>query len=137
MSEAVQGLRVQVITSAQGYTWGMALPMKLRKQILERDQHCWHCGIDDQTLVPHHRIGRGMGGSKLLDTPDNLMLVCSRYNGDMESDADVAAKARGWGHKLPPWEQLSYPVYDVTGGSWWVLLPDGSMVESDWSDQPF
>jgi hypothetical protein len=32
---------------------------------------------------------------------------------------------------------LSYPVYDVMGGSWWVLLPNGDMVESDWSDQPF
>jgi 5-methylcytosine-specific restriction endonuclease McrA len=118
------------------YDSGVAIPVKLRKQILERDQHCWHCG-QVWDLVVHHRVNRGMGGSKLLDTPDNLMAVCARWNGDMESDADVAAKARGWGHKLPAWEALSHPVYDVMGGSWWVLLPDGSMVESDWRDQPF
>jgi 5-methylcytosine-specific restriction endonuclease McrA len=114
----------------------MALPVKLRKQILERDQHCWHCG-QVWDLVVHHRVNRGMGGSKLLDRADNLMAVCARWNGDMESDADVAAEARGWGHKLPAWEAFSHPVYDVMGGSWWVLLPDGSMVESDWRDQPF
>ena len=28
-----------------------------------------------------------MGGSKLLDTPDNLMMVCAVWNGAMESNA--------------------------------------------------
>jgi hypothetical protein len=87
--------------------------------------------------VVHHRINRGMGGSKLLDTADNLMAVCSRYNGEMESDFRVAAQARGWGHKLPNWEPLSYPVFDATMFRWWVLLPDGTKVESEWRDQPF
>jgi hypothetical protein len=87
--------------------------------------------------VVHHRINRGMGGSKLLDTPDNLMAVCSRYNGDMESLPRVAAQARGWGHKLAVWEDTARPVFDATGFTWWVLLPDGTKVESDWRDQPF
>jgi 5-methylcytosine-specific restriction endonuclease McrA len=114
----------------------MALPAKLRRLILDRDQHCWHCG-ETWDLVVHHRINRGMGGSKLLDRPDNLLAVCALYNGAMESDARVASQARGWGHKLPAWEQLSHPVFDATGFSWWVLNLDGSMVESDWKDQPF
>jgi 5-methylcytosine-specific restriction endonuclease McrA len=114
----------------------MAIPVKLRKLILSRDQHCWHCGAVED-LVVHHRVNRGMGGSKLLDLAPNLMAVCSLYNGLMESDARIAAEARGWGHKLPAWEKLSHPVFDVTGASWWVLLDDGSMVESDWRDQPF
>jgi 5-methylcytosine-specific restriction endonuclease McrA len=114
----------------------VALSMKTRKLILARDAHCWHCG-ETEDLVVHHRINRGMGGSKLLDTADNLMAVCSRYNGDMESDFRVAAQARGWGHKLPNWEKLSHPVFDAVMFRWWVLLPDGTKVESEWRDQPF
>jgi 5-methylcytosine-specific restriction endonuclease McrA len=113
----------------------MAVPKKVLKLVQARDDACWHCGAEDD-LVPHHRINRGMGGSKLLDTPDNLMMICSRWNGDMESDAELAATARGWGHKLPAWESLEHPVFDRLGG-WWYLLPDGGRVESHWKDQAF
>jgi hypothetical protein len=68
-----------------------------------------------------------MGGSKLLDTPDNLMMVCAKYNGDMESLSASAQQARAWGHKLPVWEKLERPVFDIAGG-WWFLLPDGNKV---------
>jgi hypothetical protein len=115
----------------------MALSKKLVNLIRARDSYCWHCGIDDDTLVLHHRKGKGMGGSKLLDTPDNLLLVCSRWNGDMESDAELAATARGWGHKLPVWESLEHPVFDRVSFGWWFLLPDGTKLRSDWNDQPF
>ena len=87
--------------------------------------------------MPHHRKNRGMGGSKLLDTPDNLMMICSSWNGLMESDAGLAASARGWGHKLPVWERLEMPVFDCTVFKWYFLLPDGGKVLSTWSDQPF
>jgi len=113
----------------------MAIPKKILKLVQERDTHCWHCGVEED-LVPHHRINRGMGGSKLLDTPDNLMMVCAYWNGRMESNATDAASARGWGHKLPVWEKLEHPVFDRMGG-WWYLLPDGGKVESHWRDQPF
>ena len=113
----------------------MALPKKTRNLILERDPHCYHCG-QSEDLVIHHRRNKGMGGSKLLDTPDNLMAVCSRYNGEMESVAGVAAQARQWGHKLPVWVSLNEPVFDVAGG-WWFLLPDGSRVESPSLDRAF
>jgi 5-methylcytosine-specific restriction endonuclease McrA len=114
----------------------MALSMKLRKQILARDEHCWHCG-QTEDLVVHHRKNRGMGGSKLLDTPDNLMAICSGYNGEMEAVGQVAQQARAWHHKLPVWEDTALPVFDRASFSWWVLLPDGTKVMSDWSDQPF
>jgi hypothetical protein len=114
----------------------MAVPKKILKLVQARDSACWHCGAEDD-LVPHHRKNRGMGGSKLLDTPDNLLLVCSRWNGDMESDAELAATARGWGHKLPVWESLEHPVFDRVSFTWWFLLPDGTKLRSDWNDQPF
>jgi hypothetical protein len=77
-----------------------------------------------------------MGGSKLLDTLDNLMMVCAIYNGAMESDPGVAAQARAWNHKLPIWEKKNLPVFDRAGG-WWYLQPDGSKSRSDWTDAAF
>jgi hypothetical protein len=111
----------------------MAIPKKIRDLIRARDQHCYHCGVEED-LVPHHRINRGMGGSKLLDTPDNLMMVCAVYNGLMESDILTARNARGWGHKLAVWEDTARPVFDVVGG-WWFLLPDGSRVRVEVREQ--
>ena len=114
----------------------MAVPKKVLKLVQERDSACWHCGREDD-LVPHHRVNRGMGGSKLLDTPDNLMMVCGIWNGLMESHAKDAEAARGWGHKLPVWESLEVPVFDRAEFKWYFLLPDGGKVLSTWSDQPF
>ena len=111
----------------------MAIPVKTLRLLRARDPHCWHCGLEED-LVPHHRINRGMGGSKLLDTLDNLMLVCGLYNGAMESDLLVARDARGWGHKLATWEVCSRPVFDCTSYRWWILLPDGSRVEHEVKD---
>jgi len=104
----------------------MAIPAKVRKLVQARDESCWHCG-SEVDLVPHHRINRGMGGSKLLDTADNLMMVCANYNQLMEGDWRVARNARAWGHKLAVWEDTSRPVFHV-GEGWWILEPDGSKV---------
>lgn len=110
----------------------MAIPKKVLKLVQARDERCWHCG-SELDLVPHHRINRGMGGSKLLDTPDNLMMVCALYNGAMESDAEVAGLAKQWGHKLAVWERTERPVFDPFGG-WWYLLPDGSKIPAPVSE---
>jgi 5-methylcytosine-specific restriction endonuclease McrA len=107
----------------------------IRKLIERRDSACFHCG-SSQDLVIHHRRNRGMGGSKLLDTLDNLMMVCAVYNGAMESDPVVARQARAWNHKLPVWEKENLPVFDRLGG-WWYLLPDGSREPAEWTDTPF
>lgn len=113
----------------------MAIPKKVLKLVMARDSHCYHCGLEED-LVPHHRRNRGMGGSKLLDTLDNLMMVCAIYNGAMESDSRVAAQARTWNHKMPLWEKQNLPVFDI-GGGWWYLHEDGSKSRSDWTDAPF
>lgn len=108
----------------------MAIPKKILKLVQERDSHCWHCGREDD-LVPHHRINRGMGGSKLLDIPENLLMVCAEWNGAMESNAKAANGARGWGHKLSGWESLELPVFDISAFRWYFLKPDGSKVIAD------
>lgn len=107
----------------------MAIPKKVLKIVQARDDSCWHCGREDD-LVPHHRINRGMGGSKLLDTPDNLMMVCAVWNGLMESNAKDASTARGWGHKLAVWDSTDRLVF-YRGGGWWQLLADGSKISVD------
>ncbi|HMA78398.1 MAG TPA: hypothetical protein VKP88_04700 [Candidatus Paceibacterota bacterium] len=93
-------------------------------KLRERDGHCWHCGATGG-LVPHHRRNRGMGGSKLLDRLDNLMMVCSFYNGAMESDSTVAAKAREHGHKLSQWQGFDQAVFDNYSQCWYQLLDTG------------
>jgi hypothetical protein len=77
-----------------------------------------------------------MGGSKLLDTLDNLMLICGGYNQAMESDPRVASQARAWNHKLPIWEKENLPVFD-RAGRWWYLQPDGTKTQADWKDAAF
>lgn len=94
--------------------------VKTIRAIRERDEHCWHCGTTSG-LVAHHRMNRGMGGSKLLDTPQNLIMVCSTYNNMMESDPRTAAEARELGHKLSKYDTPSQPLFDVTEMVWYEL----------------
>jgi len=105
----------------------MAVPKKILKVVQERDSHCWHCGREDD-LVPHHRINRGMGGSKKLDIAENLLMVCAFWNGGMESNPNAGAKARGWGHKRSVWESLEFPVFDCFAFRWYLIRLDGSKV---------
>lgn len=93
------------------------------QRLVDRDRACIHCGTT-VGLVPHHRKNRGMGGSKLLDTPSNLLVVCSWLNGAMESDPDVARYARGFGWKLERWQDPAQePIWDAIRGRW-VLHSD-------------
>ena len=108
----------------------MPLSKPMLKKLRERDKWCWHCMSTDD-LVPHHRRNRGMGGSKILDRYDNLLLICAEFNGAMESDPDVAAQAKLFGQKLSSWDDFSNPVFDTLNLIWYVLDVAGDKQQCD------
>lgn len=97
---------------------------RVRQLIYERDGgQCYHCGTT-AGLGLQHRIGRGMGGSKLLNLPSNLLTFCNLANTEMEADADAARIARQHGWKLHSFETpylLVRPVYDRYAQTWFFL----------------
>jgi len=98
---------------------------------LNRDQGCYHCGQTGDTLVPQHRAGRGMGGSKTRNRPANIIVLCSLANGLLESNANFANKGRLYGWKLHSWEDPTLtPVYEVATGKYWLLDDQGNRQES-------
>jgi len=87
---------------------------------LARDMHC-PCGCvgREDTFVPQHRVNRGMGGSKVLDRPANVIVICSSANGLIESNATWAKRARDYGWKLSRWQEPeAEPFYDLANGTW-------------------
>jgi len=66
-----------------------------------------------------------MGGSKILDTTQNMILVCRTYNDEMESNADVANEARNSGHKLGHYASPTMPVWDNFRKRWFALNTKG------------
>jgi hypothetical protein len=62
---------------------------------------------------------------------------CALWNGAMESDADMAEKARHYGHKLRSWQDPFNPVCDIPSGRWYRLTSDGGKVETVEDDIPF
>jgi hypothetical protein len=72
-----------------------------------------------------------MGSSKVLDTLQNVIMVCSRYNGDMESDANVANQARDLGHKLSKFASPSAAVFDNYQKKWFALDEKGNKFETE------
>ena len=93
---------------------------------LKRDQgRCYHCGITDDTLVPQHRQGRGMGGSKLRDVPSNIITFCADYNQRIEDNHISSLKAKRMGWKLESWEDpQTTPVLDMSSQEWFLLSDD-------------
>lgn len=100
------------------------------RKLRERDQYCWHCGTS-QGLVPHHRANRGAGGSKLLDTLQNVILVCAVFNSEMESNAAVASWARDLGLKLSRYSSPASPVFDNYAKKWYLLDDKGNKHETE------
>jgi hypothetical protein len=97
--------------------------MKAREfeKYLYRDFGCIHCG-EVETVSPHHRLNRGMGGSKLRDNPANIIVLCSWINNALEADPKIAEKARRLGWKLTNGQEATevavwYPKYR----SWFQL----------------
>lgn len=94
----------------------MSVPAKTRRLVFERDGHeCVHCGTN-YGLTIQHRANRGAGGSKLLDGPENLVVMCAWSNQRLESHAAFADLGRIYGWKLYRWQNPS----EVP-----VLYPDG------------
>lgn len=100
------------------------------QRVLTRDEgRCYHCGTTE-TLIPQHRLNRGMGGSKALEIPANVITLCSAFNGEIESNSEAAGMAIGWGWKITGQpvinEQaieviMKTPVYDRTSELWFRL----------------
>lgn len=90
---------------------------------LARDLHC-PCGCvgREDTFVPQHRVNRGMGGSRALDRPANVIVMCSYINGMIEADAVTADIAREYGWKLSRWERPeTEPFYDLATRQWYLI----------------
>lgn len=92
------------------------------QKFLDRDGVCCHCGLDDDTLVPQHRKSRGAGGSKLLDKPSNIVVICSMANGQLESNATFAQMGRDFGWKLRSGQDATKTPVWLSDG--WYLLDD-------------
>lgn len=66
-----------------------------------------------------------MGGSKFRDNPANIVVMCSEFNGLMESDESYANIGRLYGWKLRPWEKATEsPLWHRRTGTWRVLRDD-------------
>lgn len=55
------------------------IPKKVRDAVWARaDGHCEQCGGrgDWRGLVPHHKKLKGMGGTRKIETEDDLILLC-------------------------------------------------------------
>lgn len=98
------------------------IPDKVRELIYARDGgRCPHCG-ETEAIGLQHRISKGMGGSKLLDIPSNLLTFCNVGNALLESDPVLAALGRETGWKLSRWDNpLTISVLDTGTGERWLL----------------
>lgn len=67
----------------------------------------------------------------MADNLQNVILVCSEYNGLMESDANVANQARDLGHKLSKFLAPSEPVFDNFSKRWYYLDTKGGKVQTE------
>ena len=63
-----------------------------------------------------------------MDDPRNVIMVCSRYNGDMESRPETASRARQYGHKLSRFDTFEKPLYDQVTSQWISLDAKGGKV---------
>lgn len=73
-----------------------------------------------------------MGGSKLLDRPANVVILCSNLNYLIEADYDAAKYAIQMGWKLNRnQDPEATPIYDGTKGEWFLLDNDFNRVQLD------
>lgn len=105
-------------------------PAQRAKLLNARDGHrCAWTGQDTETLVPHHRVNRGMGGSKQADNIANLVWLDAGLNGLIESDAHHAREALARGIKLRSWQDpTTTPIVHAVHGVV-LLLDDGTVIK--------
>lgn len=98
-------------------------PKQFAKYLL-RDGGCLHCG-ERVAVSPQHRANRGMGGSKALDVPSNVVVLCSYLNGLLEADVRFAELAVKNGWKISKHsDPRTQPVYDRQTRHWYLLADD-------------
>lgn len=92
------------------------------QKYLERDRHCWHCGMEED-LIPHHRMNRGAGGkNSKANQSSNIIVMCAYINGLMESDWRWANTARQYGWKISSYQNSEeIPIFDFSSGKWFVI----------------
>lgn len=119
----------------------VSIPRRLVQQVIDRDggwclltgPHCL-----GEATVADHRVNRGMGGSKALNVPENLIAACTVCNGwketayQLELNALIASGLRI--HRAATVEATlqrcrETPVQGLDG-EWWFLLPDGTRKEA-------
>lgn len=119
----------------------MSVTDKTAKAVLKRDGGdpcCVVCGTN-QNITIQHRMNRGMGGSKLLDGPENLIMMCWTHNSLLETDAKFAqlGRANGWKlHKNRTRSANTVPVWFPKDRAWYYLLANGTkVVARDWGTE--
>jgi hypothetical protein len=105
---------------------------KVRATIFDRDNH--QCVMAHTTwalsnpcygpLTLQHRAGRGMGGSKKLDAPNNLTTLCAGHNYLAECNADFAAycTAKGVSVRRSIADQIDMSSLPLEYSDGWHLL---------------
>jgi hypothetical protein len=103
--------------------------IKSFRKYLDRDGGCVHCG-EMEAVAPHHRINRGMGGSKALDKASNIIVMCSVMNTAMESSERQATIARLYGWKMRPWENPEeVPFWHAVRNQWCCIDDNFNVLE--------
>lgn len=95
-----------------------------RKRVLERDEGmCVKCG--DMAEHVHHRVTRGMGGSKdehLWFSPEMLVSLCFRCHREIH---DHPAESYESGFLVRHWGDPGEVTLTI-GSTTWMLMPDGT-----------
>lgn len=112
----------------------MAAPTAtVRRLVFERDGwKCLACGVTEG-LEFQHRQAVGMGGTKHRPSPVEGIVLCSRHNQLVESNALFREWAVWQGWKIPRFVDSAsrIPVFDGPEVAWYWLGEDGSRREGD------